>query len=162
MLDNKVIEILEYFKSEQMVNENTPFDINDYDYCISRIKGYEMMDKQVNSKISKLPSKELLSEVLSCEGRIQIIHHMVKGQTTLYYAEHISCASFQREINIYELAHKCKEWANVTKGVYLSSGYDEMDKKWEAMMMKFTFVADTEPEAIFKACEYILKNKDKK
>ena len=57
------------------------------------------------------------------------------------------------------LSNKCKEWANITKNVYLSSGFNEMDKKWEAMMMQHTFPASTEPEAIFKACQWILDNR---
>ena len=63
-------------------------------------------------------------------------------------------------VNIYEFTFKCKEWANITKGKYLSSGYNEFDKKWEAMMMQYTFPADTELEAIFKACEWILKEQN--
>lgn len=109
-------------------------------------------------------SKELLSEVLEVEVfdivndkntpinmfQYEIKKRMLDGSEVAF-----------REINIYELAYKCKEWANITKNVYLSSGFNEMDKKWEAMMMQHTFPASTEPEAIFKACQWILDNKDK-
>ena len=73
-------------------------------------------------------------------------------------------------INIYELAHKCKEWA-LSKGYILmskprtSSNFatcvfckngkcDYEDDLWN------DFRAGTESEAIFKACEWILNQKD--
>ena len=107
-----------------------------------------------------LPSKELLSEVLDI--KVVEVYKIgsnpnFKDNTLLYRVE--GCGDLFT-INIHELAHKCKEWANIKKGMYLSSGYDEVDKKWEAMMMQITFVADTEPEAIFKACQWILDNKE--
>lgn len=97
-------------------------------------------------------SKELLSEVLKIDD---IVHIQKEGINYLFISRANNPAVI---INIYELAHKCKEWANITKGKYLSSGYNEFDKKWEAMMMQYTFPADTEPEAIFKACKWILDN----
>ena len=49
-------------------------------------------------------SKELLSEVLG----INITHaSMCKGDNDLFFVEEKG----GRYINIYELAHKCKEWA---------------------------------------------------
>lgn len=73
-------------------------------------------------------------------------------------------------INIYQLAHKCKEWA-LSKGYILMSSprtsssfatcefckngkCDYEDDLWN------DFRADTEPEAIFKACQWILNNKE--
>ena len=106
-------------------------------------------------------SKELLSEVLKCEGRIQIIHHMCKNQTMVYYDEHISCASFEREINIYELAYKCKEWA-FKQGYYLDSGFCKNGGRCFTTTKENwgMYTEKTEIEAIFKACQYILDNKD--
>ncbi len=74
------------------------------------------------------------------------------------------------QYNIHELAHKCKEWAK-TKGFYIQSyipmvgdvdggvvfGHSTSSK----IVEKHRF-ADTEPEAIFKACEWILNQKDEK
>ncbi|MEA3280219.1 MAG: hypothetical protein U9Q38_06440, partial [Thermodesulfobacteriota bacterium] len=71
------------------------------------------------------------------------------------------------DINIHELAHKCKEWA-YSDGIMLQS-YLYNDKarcdieKFGVFEHEFQ-VADTEPESIFKACEWILeqlKQKDK-
>ena len=62
----------------------------------------------------------------------------------------------------HSLGNKCKEWVN-KQGYWANSGYDNKyycmlrdmpDNKW--------FYADTEVEAIFKACEWILENKDNK
>lgn len=73
-------------------------------------------------------------------------------------------------INIYELANLCKEWAfqnehslSTTK---LADKEDEWFGKWDAFILEnyfklnldrddFHFIADTEPEAIFNACQYI-------
>ena len=106
-------------------------------------------------------SKELLSEVLGInidENDIYIKNNYI------YYAY---CRSDNEWINassnIYELAHKCKEWA-LSKEYVISShskykldGYNcilycnngEIDED---------FTSDTEPGAIFKACEWILDN----
>lgn len=70
-------------------------------------------------------------------------------------------------INIHELAHKCKEWA-WEKGHSLCTTplmandsiiycWDELERsKDETISIK----AHSVPEAIFKACEWILANKE--
>lgn len=73
-------------------------------------------------------------------------------------------------INIYELAHKCKEWAfnqsyimesaYVTKGNFTSS-YCKLENHFIYPKVKETFHEDTEIKAIFKTCQWILDNKDK-
>ena len=88
-------------------------------------------------------------------------------------------------ISIYKLAHKCKEWAfefrfdnKPTNNRYYGqrSGYEDKfnvekqkREKLGYMTLTFgclghtkTFYADTEPEAIFKACQWILENKTNK
>lgn len=66
-------------------------------------------------------------------------------------------------INIYELAHKCKEWA-IANNYGILSGFD-WNKNPKADVAEINslddsmeFIADTEPEAIFKACQWILEN----
>ena len=104
-------------------------------------------------------SKELLSEVLGvyvrdgwyfdCELLIYT-NDKILGLDENYHSQ----------INIYELAHKCKEWA-ISKGwvlhevrnlkeyiIYFSGDFREPSND---------FRADTEHEAIFQACEWILK-----
>ena len=127
-------------------------------------------------------SKELLSEVLGVK---------VLSLYTHASAEHIgycfdeSCGndiSRQMEINIYELAHKCKEWAYnlnmpLMSGYYNDKKYSDKDDKneykiycivkmyeyssriWIGTIWHEIFNADTEPEAIFEACQWILENK---
>lgn len=72
-------------------------------------------------------------------------------------------------LNIYELAHKCKEWAR-NKDIFLRSFYDYegafcyisaptcVDK---IEIPKTGFCSETEVEAIIKASEYILEILDK-
>ena len=105
-------------------------------------------------------SKELLSAVLGLHCGIKSI----KNSEVIYWFD---CIGEIREhsINIYELAHKCKEWA--LKHPYkVISKPDNVPGLWEAyvnlsLTSKHGEVADTEPEAIFKACEWIL-TKDSK
>lgn len=69
-------------------------------------------------------------------------------------------------INIYELAHKCKEWAYKYHKIIINSrttsktkdinGYAEIIKSCDYLYGDY---ADTEVEAIFKACQWILDNK---
>ena len=70
-------------------------------------------------------------------------------------------------INIYELAHKCKLWA-LGKGYSFLSGKDDIYEKGKdfvcsigstSLLIK-DFYAKTEIEAIFKACQWILNNKE--
>ncbi len=117
-------------------------------------------------------SKELLSVVLG----IPLAHIRYNDTTNLYkifkeYPFNWSDGSYGRwsnlEVNIYELAHKCKEWALEHDCELLScirskdrSICDIYSDKYNC---KFTHYADTEPEAIFKATSYImeqLKQKD--
>ena len=112
-------------------------------------------------------SKELLSKVL--EENISEVYKMgsnpnFKQNTLLFklYGSGELC-----HINIYELAHKCKEWAK-SKGFFILSGYDNTETP-EAIINHIysesgcccdgAFEADTEPDAIFKACQWMLDNK---
>ena len=76
--------------------------------------------------------------------------------------------------NIYELAHKCKEWAvNLSPNKHALSSYPRWGdirnyKKTNGsyyicqhLVSGVQFEAESEPEAIFKACQWIL-DKDSK
>ena len=78
-------------------------------------------------------------------------------------------------INIYELAHLCKEWAvNLSPNKHALSSYPRWGdirnyKKTNGsyyicqhLVSGVQFEAETEPEAIFKACEWILEQVEKK
>ena len=128
-------------------------------------------------------SKELLSEVMKKEVKYV-------ESNLCYFEEFSSCmqgitfkgTSHREYWNIYELAHKCKEWA-LSQGFSLSSSkpivandegnqvfnywwcayLHEINKEsFEApLMVTFNnFNSETEPEAIFKACQWILENKN--
>lgn len=66
-------------------------------------------------------------------------------------------------INIYELVHKCKEWAfNQGRVLHTYSRPTVFNcvckinygKEYEVN----TFILDSEPEAVFKACQWIFDN----
>lgn len=114
--------------------------------------------------MEKLISKELLSEVLKV--KIRKINSSILDGNLYYYKELVKCKS---KINIYELAHKCKEWAE-------NQGYILLSKNKECLVYLIDdvydvieclnqyedyFDADTEYEAIFKACDRILDNEVK-
>ena len=130
-------------------------------------------------------SKELLSEVL--ELNIVCVSNFLRKDNMLEY-QFLSSRNKEyglnnavdeiiyppRQINIYELAHECKQWA-VSKGYSLYSGYDKLINKYGVYVnllllgddeltiggwdTEIYFIANTETEAIFKACEYIMENK---
>ena len=100
------------------------------------------------------PSKELLSEVFNTT--VKNIE-LDRGQTEVkIYRENTSCLG---TYNIYELSHKCKEWA-------LNKNYEiwsvSKNKGGEAQIEHFkngtmaVRCGKTEPESIFQACEWIL------
>ena len=74
----------------------------------------------------------------------------------------------QEGANIYELAHKCKEWA-VSESVLLESRIDKtVVKPSRCSVVNYItgqelvlIHAQTEPAAIMEACQWILDNKDK-
>ena len=67
------------------------------------------------------------------------------------------------DYNIYELAHKCKEWAETHNFNLVSSTSFQGDAQPCCMPVhssgcEHNWVdANTEPEAIFKACEWIME-----
>ena len=116
-----------------------------------------------------IPSKELLSEVLGIG--IDYNGHFELG--ILIYGEKGNY--WRSSINIYELAHRCKEWATTKNFCITSSTFiaeeDDNDLEWiknknyawaELSIVDLIFRAKTEPEAIFKACEWILQQKETK
>lgn len=69
------------------------------------------------------------------------------------------------EINIYEFTNKCKVWA-YNNGYYLPTiycgevvhcGIGKIDRGY-IWAQKSCFIENSEPEAIFKACLYILSS----
>ena len=102
-------------------------------------------------------SEELLSEVLGIKKEVMSI--AIRENNIIPCNQGIPIAT---PINIYELAHRCKEWA-------LKSGYQLHSAMrngafsiciliYEEDGSKQHFKSVTEPEAIFKACEWLLEN----
>ena len=114
-------------------------------------------------------SKELLSEVLN-----QNVTSVYKQQEQYRYTTSNTNGAWVSGSdipfpNIYELAHKCKEWAWSKRKLSIISGYTISGNIVANIMAKHMNMcehhhkADTEPEAIFKATSYImeqLKQKD--
>ena len=110
-------------------------------------------------------SKELLGEVLGYEvdaflgiSENEIDYTCCKDKDIGY--EDIS-------INIYEFAFKCKEWAK-SKDYYILSGYDDTNIPVSLINHHYGeggcscdkyFETNTEPEAVFKACQWILEQR---
>ena len=100
-------------------------------------------------------SKELLSEIM--DDKVKSIRIM--NDTIFIYFENNNQEYF---IDIYELAYKCKVWAYNNSYTLRSQlkvcycrfpNHNDIEEK--------IFKADTEPEAIFKACQWILENRQK-
>jgi len=110
----------------------------------------------------------LLAEaVLDQNGRISTVQD--SGNDVTFYGKE---SEFLGTYNIYELAHKCKEWA-IAKGFSIESRVITFNKAlvavWDIEKMncatrldELSTVFNTEPEAIFKACQWILDNKETK
>ena len=123
----------------------------------------------------------LLAEaVLEQQGRISTVQDS-RNEVTFFGKE----SEFLGTYNIHELAHKCKEWARsihfngdiihnriYRTQSYYSSVYNNITKRYEEKAVCDVIygqmgdvekcLADTEPEAIFQACQWILDNKDSK
>lgn len=114
-----------------------------------------------------IPSTELLTLILDKKlTDVSIKTKNIVGMQSfevLSYRPLYDNASF-REINLYELAHKCKKWA-LSKEWHINSKLNENGASsyvcWNQDICNFTgeyFVANTEPEVIFKACQWILND----
>lgn len=108
-------------------------------------------------------SKELLSEVLELTSGNVFIKEIETRNNDIEYLCNVGGWNL---LNIYELAFKCKEWAfknhkiiinsRITSKTELINGYAEIIKNCDYLYGDY---ADTEVEAILKACEWIMENK---
>ena len=133
-----------------------------------------------------LPSKELLSEILDIEEGYIELARCDKDSTICYqYTRNANTEDESIEyhfVNIYELAHKVKEWAvkqhkenkenSNGNHFYLNHfgstlvgffenyqaeiGYRGTDRDGDWADLQIIFTERTEPEAIFRAGEWIL------
>ena len=109
-------------------------------------------------------SKELIKNVLVKETENLSDNFTFNiNDNYILFADEGEC---QFEVNIYEFAFKCKEWA-LSKGYSQLSGKDNIYEKGEGFVCSIgsttllikDFYADTELEAILKACEWVLELK---
>ena len=134
--------------------------------------------------MKKIISNELISTVLKKDIRyvygkdaIEIGDYIIDHNTEIAFAYLFRNKEFEDYINIHELAYMCKEWATTKGFSVLSCKLIVTDNKgnrvsnywWCAYLgliegeepnLKIDFSANSEPEAVFKACQYIL-DKDK-
>jgi hypothetical protein len=108
-------------------------------------------------------SKELLSEVFK-ENVISIDGTIGNNLTFTSFDNMWSGEYTKHVINIHELAHKCKEWA-LSKNVSIESGLPYKTRATSAVFDSNEgflegFEAETEPMAIFQACQWILEQKN--
>ena len=102
----------------------------------------------------------ITNEVLSAVLNLKKCRDIELLDSSLHYCFNKIDCSF---INIHELAHKCKEWLYTNSmyevivngtDVYLDSSDSLLAEGGFYYDMKFT--ADTEPEAVFKAAQWVL------
>ena len=102
-------------------------------------------------------TKELLSEVLEAE----VIDYVISASTiSILYKHREDYLEHQCHWNIYELMHKCKEWA-IMNDISIGSVHDGL--RWKSWIVgeRDDFYHTTEPEAVFKACQWIIEQKEK-
>ena len=127
-----------------------------------------------------LPSKELLSEVLGHKIWKVLDCNMGTLRYCIYPNKEDEPSEYMFPINIHELAYKCKEWAfyaykisvsSFKSGSFYLKEFNQIKDNSEYWVELDTasidceinindsgiFKSYSEPEAIFKACEWILK-----
>ena len=126
--------------------------------------------------MNEIISKELLSEVLGY--KILSVKDLKDGRNNISFdherINNMGLISDYNFINIHELAHKCKEWALRNNFCIISTTFtaeeDDIEENWkkginyawaELHNNDKLFRANTEPEAIFKSCQWILDKESK-
>jgi hypothetical protein len=105
-------------------------------------------------------TRELLNEVLDIRKNCEYLHEEAEADGLNECIVIGWDGEDYFDVNIHELAHKCKEWARDKYDCTISSSiYKEYSKCW-AITLDESFVAPTEPEAIFQACQWILDNNE--
>ena len=115
-------------------------------------------------------SKELFEKVMGIKlgNEHNTGQELMFMKTVVYYTDiskKYKLGDIIDNLNIHELAHKCKEWAYNDKSLCGYSielkSYKSEFGYWlcELMSEDITFSGDTEPEAIFAACQWIIDNR---
>lgn len=115
-------------------------------------------------------SKELVSTVLGIEiSEVHIVNNIINYIVPNYETSEdneIVYIDLGQNINIYEFAHKCKEYCCFNFGIKLYSEVRKGDSRCSILkhrdgeLINKQLTGKNEPEAIFKATEYVIKNKE--
>ncbi len=102
-------------------------------------------------------TKELLKEVL---GMYATPYDITQKDSKLFFSWDNSSGKASSDVNIYQLAHMCKEWA--FDNDYSISSYKEKSSQGNMYRVSvnngnMSTARKTEPEAVFAASEWILK-----
>ena len=107
-------------------------------------------------------SKELLSEVLNINVQTEIHEDDWCSDNTLIYWEFDGYHNDYKTINIYELEHRCIEWA-FNEGYACLVGIDICYvMRLEGFNIDYFTQLSKDFSNVFKACQWILDNKDSK
>ena len=133
-----------------------------------------MFNRNCITKKLKMIPKYILKEVLFYKEKHKDqteITRLVPNKNYIEYTSEVTGNPYNYvthdKINIYELMHMCKEWARDNE-FFLRSFYDYEGAfcyisapEWvdKIDIPKTGFCSDTELDAVFKACEWILNNK---
>lgn len=103
-------------------------------------------------------NNDLLTQILGIEV---LSSKPVRQTSTMRYKFDAIGEHRDNSINIYELAYLCKKWA-YTKNYLIDSCFNKPEGEvlvyWMSKLNKRTeFSGNTEPEAVFKACEWIFE-----
>jgi hypothetical protein len=113
---------------------------------------------------NEIISKELLSQVFETVKNVEYVECI--GNNIFWSGLLYSGLEGNGSINIHELAYRCKEWAYKKDFVIYSARYGNefgicflyIDSENPNILNPcFRIKENTEYEAIFQACEYILK-----
>jgi len=118
-------------------------------------------------------SKELINSVMNYndESNRTTDNIKIKDNKIEIYYSHPDFGEDLEAINIHELANVCKEWAYnkeiiIESAIWFNAPLMEKMARAKAKCNNEDespyFIGLSEPEAIFKACQWILDNKDKK
>ena len=106
-------------------------------------------------------SKELLSEVFDQE--VSFVKYVANNTYEIHFEKPIRLKYII--INMYELEHKCKEWA-FNNGYYLTIYNDAVDIILKTNCKLIENITDDSFKyshmLVFKACQWILDNKENK
>ena len=114
-------------------------------------------------------SKELVCEVLDIDERLCRLDKLIDN--TLFFYTLNNTGEYQHYINIYEFAHKCKEWAFQEHKVDFEIIRMKDVKNYGKVFVRIHTIHTNsingeefypfsiEPEGVIKACQWLFDNK---